>query len=155
MRRLESGLGLVAAAALFAMMALTLADVLGRKLVGVSLPGSVEITELLMLAVIFVALPLTSLRGEHVIFDLLDSVLPAWLSRAQHRVSNLACVALTAGAAWLVLQRALRASEDGDLTAQLGLPVDVFHYATSGLLLATALVHAALALRAPPETGNA
>ena len=64
-------------------------------------------------------------------------------------------MALTVGAAWLVLQRALRAGEDGDRTAQLGLPVDVFHYATAGLLLATALVHAALALRAPPETGNA
>ena len=75
--RLEAALGLVAAVALFAMMALTFADVIGRKLLGASIPGSLELTELLMLAVIFVALPLTSLHGEHVVFDLLESVLPA------------------------------------------------------------------------------
>ena len=76
MKRLEATLGLVAAIALFAMMALTFADVIGRKLLGASIPGSLELTELLMLAVIFVALPLTSLHGEHVVFDLLES-LPA------------------------------------------------------------------------------
>ena len=58
MKRLEASLGLVAAIALFAMMALTFADVIGRKLLNASIPGSLEVTELLMLAVIFVALPL-------------------------------------------------------------------------------------------------
>jgi len=41
MKRLEAGLGVVAAAALFAMMALTFVDVIGRKLFDASVPGSV------------------------------------------------------------------------------------------------------------------
>jgi TRAP-type transport system small permease protein len=58
--------------ALFAIMALTLVDVSGRKLLSQSVPGSLELTELLMVVVIFAALPLVSLRGEHVVFDSLD-----------------------------------------------------------------------------------
>jgi TRAP-type C4-dicarboxylate transport system permease small subunit len=46
--------------------------VLGRKLAENSIPGSLELTELLMVVVIFAALPLVSERGEHVEFDSLD-----------------------------------------------------------------------------------
>lgn len=148
MRRLEAALGLLAAVALFAMMALTFADVIGRKLLGASIPGSLELTELLMLAVIFVALPLTSLHGEHVVFDLLESVLPARLLTWQHRIANLVCVALLLGAAWLVALRAGRTLAEGDVTAQLGLPLAPFHYAVALILLVSAAMHLVLAVRA-------
>ncbi|MFO1319251.1 MAG: TRAP transporter small permease [Burkholderiales bacterium] len=152
MKLLERLLGVVAGFALFAMMALTFVDVIGRKLAGTSFTGSVELTELFMLAVIFAAMPLTSLHGEHVLFDLLDHFLPASLKAVQHRLSNLICTALLSGGAWLVLQRAARAAEDGDRTAQLGMSVSNFHYATAGLLIVTALVHFVLAVRATPES---
>jgi TRAP-type C4-dicarboxylate transport system permease small subunit len=152
MKRLEATLGLVAAVALFAMMALTFADVIGRKLLGASIPGSLEVTELLMLAVIFVALPLTSLHGEHVVFDLLESLLPARLLTWQHRIANLVCLALLLGGAWLVTLRAGRTLEGGDVTAQLGLPLAPFHYAVALLLLLTAAMHLVLAARATPRS---
>jgi TRAP-type C4-dicarboxylate transport system permease small subunit len=148
MKRLEATLGLAAAIALFAMMALTFADVLGRKLLETSIPGSLELTELLMLAVIFVAVPLTSLHGEHVIFDLLERALPAALRAWQHRIANLVCVALLLGGAWLIWLRSGRTLEEGDVTAQLGIPLAPFHYAVALLLLLTAVMHLVLALRA-------
>jgi TRAP-type C4-dicarboxylate transport system permease small subunit len=79
---LESLCGALAAIALFAIMALTFFDVLGRKLLSNSITGSLELTELLMVVVIFGALPLVSRRGEHVEFDSLDPYLPMWLRRA-------------------------------------------------------------------------
>lgn len=75
--------GTLAAVALFAIMALTLIDVSGRKLLSHSVPGSLELTELLMVVVIFAALPLVSLKGEHVVFDSLDTLLPRWAQRMQ------------------------------------------------------------------------
>jgi len=152
MRKLETTLGIVAALALFAMMALTVADVIGRKLVDASIPGSLELTELLMLAVIFVALPLTSLRGEHVVFDLLETVLPAGLRAWQHRIANLVCVALLLGAAWLVFERAQRTLEQGDVTAQFGIALAPFHYAVALLLALTAFMHLILAARASAKS---
>ena len=48
--------GAIAALALFAIMALTLVDVSGRKVLSTSVPGSLELTELLMVVVIFAGL---------------------------------------------------------------------------------------------------
>jgi TRAP-type C4-dicarboxylate transport system permease small subunit len=145
---LERTLGLIAGTALFGMMLITFADVIGRKFFEASIPGSVEITELLMLAVIFAALPLTSLKGEHVIFDLLDPMLPAGLRGWQHRLANVVCMALLGAAAWLVETRALRTGGQGDITAQLEIAIAPFQHATAVMLLLTALVHLVLVVRA-------
>lgn len=152
---LERTLGLLAGAALFGMMLITFADVIGRKVFDASIPGSVEITELLMLAVIFAALPLTSLRGEHVIFDLLDRLIPTRFRPAMRTVANLACVALLGGAAWLVETRALRTGSQGDITAQLEIAIAPFQHAAAVLLLITAAMHLVLAFRAAPGADDA
>jgi TRAP-type C4-dicarboxylate transport system permease small subunit len=154
MRRLETLLGIGAGAALFLMMLLTFMDVVGRKLAGGSIPGAVELTELLMLLVIFVGLPLTSLRGEHVVFDLLDALLPAGAKRFQHFIAHLVCIVTLLGAAWLVEGRALRAAQEGDRTAQLALPVTVPYQLTALMLLVTAFMHLHLLWRLSGSGAN-
>jgi TRAP-type transport system small permease protein len=150
---LETVLGWGVALALFAMMTLTFCDVIGRKFVGSSIPGVVEVSELLMLAVIFIGLPLCSLKSEHVIFDLLDKILPKFLSLYQHVIAQVASAILLTGATWLVWNRAVRTLEQGDITAQLLIPLGPFYYAAAILLAATAIVHLALALQGPePES---
>ena len=138
-------LGLLAAVALFSMMTLTFLDVVGRKFLGGSIIGSVELTELMMLALIYTALPLASLAGEHVVFDLLDFLLPERVKRWQSLVANLLCAFLLAGAAWFVLERAMRTQSMGDTTAQLQIPISPFQYAAACLLLLSALTHLYLA----------
>ncbi len=155
-RVLERGLGYLASACIFVMMALTFVDVVSRKLLFTSVPGSVEVTELLMLVLIFSALPLTSLRGEHVFFDLLDNLLPRRLRRVQAALSNAFCALLLAGASWLVFQRAQRTAEYGDITAQLQIGIAQFHYLAAAMLLLTAVMHAYLAFvrESPPHPGE-
>jgi TRAP-type C4-dicarboxylate transport system permease small subunit len=142
--------GLLAAAALFGIMGLTLVDVLGRKLFSASLPGSLEMTELLMVAVIFAGLPLVSVHGEHVAFDSLDQLLPAPMRRAQQVLVDLLCLAALAGLAWLMWVKAGQVASYGDTTAQLKLPVGPFVYAMSLLCALTALVHGLLVFRPAP-----
>src|SRR3954467_8707439 len=98
---LEFTCGGLSATALFAIMALTFLDVGGRKLLDNSIPGSLELTELLMVIVIFGALPLVSLRGEHVVFDSLDSHLPPAVLRWQQALINLLIAAALIGLAAL------------------------------------------------------
>ncbi len=50
--------GLLAAVALFAIMVLILVDGLGRKLLSQSVTGPLELIEILMVVVIFAALPM-------------------------------------------------------------------------------------------------
>jgi TRAP-type C4-dicarboxylate transport system permease small subunit len=139
--------GLLAALALFAIMVLTLVDVAGRKLLSQSVPGSLELTEILMVVVIFSALPLVSMHGEHVAFDSLDALMPAWLRRLQQVIVDLLCAAALGLVAWLMWHKALDMTGYGETTAQLKLPVGVFVGLMSVMCGLAALVHAVLALR--------
>lgn len=139
--------GLLAATALFAIMALTLVDVTGRKLASASVPGSLELTELLMVVVIFAGLPLVSMKGEHVVFDSLDPWLPPLLRRVQQAVVDLACAAALGGLAWLMWTKAAQMAEYGDVTAQLQLALPPFVRLMSVLCGVTAFVHLMLVLQ--------
>ena len=144
-RVLETLAGAIAALALFAIMMLTLVDVSGRKAISTSVPGSLELTELLMVVVIFAGLPLVSLRGEHVVFDSLDPWLPRALRRVQGVVIDLVVAALLLGMATLMWTKAGQMASYGDTTAQLKIAQSPFVYLMSGLLGLTALVHLLLA----------
>jgi len=140
-RVLERLCAVLAAVALFAIMWLTLIDVTSRKLLAGSVPGSLEITELLMVVVIFAGLPLVSLRGEHVVFDSLDPLLPQWLRRGQQLVIDAFCALALGGVAWLMAVKGSQMLEYGDKTQQLGLTLGYFVYLMSGLIFVTAAVH--------------
>ena len=144
---LDTVCGLLAAVALFGIMMLTLVDVAGRKLLSTSVPGSLEVTELLMVAVIFASLPLVSLHGEHVLFDSLDHKLPARVRRVQHAVVDLLCAGLLGGLAWLMWVKATQMTSYGDTTAQLKLPLGPFVMAMSLLCALSAAVQLGLVWR--------
>jgi TRAP-type C4-dicarboxylate transport system permease small subunit len=151
MKRLSSLFAAVTAIALFAMMVLTFVDVIGRKIVGNSLPGAVELTEIFMMLMIFFALPLASLAGEHIVFDLLDRVMPpralAWQKVVSHALSGL----IMLGSSWVVAQRAARTMEFGDTTARLEIRLGPFHWMIAVMLVVTALAHLWLAWRSAPS----
>jgi TRAP-type C4-dicarboxylate transport system permease small subunit len=142
--------GLMAALALFSIMWLTLVDVTGRKFFSQSVPGSLEITEILMVVVIFGALPLVSWRSEHVVFDSLDPFIPDWLKGVQSRLVHLVCAAVFGFLARLMLMRADRFAEYGDVTVYLQLQMAPVAWLMAGLLTVTAAVHALFVFVTPP-----
>lgn len=122
-------------------MALTFFDVGGRKLLDQSIPGSLELTELLMVVVIFGALPLVSLRGEHVLFDSLDSYLPASVRRAQVIIVHLLIGAAMLALGYLMFKTGQQFAINGDTTAQLKIDKSPFIYGMGFLCAVTGLVH--------------
>lgn len=143
--------GILSAAALFAIMALTFFDVGGRKLLDNSIPGSLELTELLMVVVIFGALPLVSLRGEHVLFDSLDAHLPPHVLRMQKAFIHLLCAVALLALAVLMWKTGGQFAETGETTAQLRLSKAPFIYGMAVLCGLTGLVHLGLIVQPPPE----
>ncbi len=140
-RLFDRACGALAGTALFCIMALTFFDVGGRKLLATSIPGSLELTELLMVVVIFAALPLVSMRGEHVVFDSLDAYLAPALRKAQQVLVHLLCAMLLLGLAYLMWGTAADFSLSGETTAQLKLTKAPFIYGMSVLCAFTGLVH--------------
>lgn len=140
-RLLNWSSGLMAAMALFAIMWLTLIDVSGRKFLNHSVPGGLEMTEILMVIVIFGALPLVSWRSEHVVFDTLDGVTPDWIRSIQARIVHLICAGAFVMLGYLMTTRADRFSEYGDITVHLQLPLSPVAWLMAALLFITAMVH--------------
>lgn len=149
-KTLELLCGLLSGSALFAIMALTFFDVLGRKFLDNSIPGSLEMTELLMVVVIFGALPLVSLRGEHVLFDSLDAYLPPAVLRIQQAVIHLLIAAALLGLGWLMWRTGGQFAQNGETTAQLKLAKAPFIYGMAVLCAVSGIVHLYLMARPPP-----
>ena len=134
-------LGIAASALLLGMMLLTFVDVVARYLFNRPIRGGFEMTELVLLVLIFAGLPLVSHADEHVTMDFIDRMLPeravAILIRAVHALVAAVFFFLT----WQVLIKAGRIAGYGDTTDVLRIPVGPFVYFMAAMILLTALVH--------------
>ena len=142
-------LGYVAAAVLMGLMLLTCADVAGRYLFNSPIWGGFELTEMMLAALIFAALPLVSLRNDHVTVDLFDPVTPDWLFRLQHIGACIIGAACTAYLAWRLGIRADNLLAAGETTAQLRFPIGWLAWAMTVLMGLTSVAFVILAFRRP------
>lgn len=136
----------VAASALFALMALTFADVVLRSAFSAPIEAATELTRILMAVIVFSALPETTWRGGHIVVDLMDGPFSrARLSALRDFAVDALCGGLLLFPARRVAALAERARDYGDATEYLHIPVfyvswfvAVSAFATAGILLARA-----------------
>ena len=107
-RPAEALLGVVASGILGAMMLLTVVDVLGRYVFSRPVRGAFEITELMLLVLIFAGLPLVSLTDEHAVMDFVDRLLGPRGQRALQALVDLVCAKFMFLLAWLTWAKADR-----------------------------------------------
>jgi TRAP-type C4-dicarboxylate transport system permease small subunit len=138
---------LIAGIALFAIMVLTFFDVTGRKLLDHSIPGSLELTELFMVVVIFGALPLVSRKGEHVVFDSLDGFWPKGFVKFQKALVNLLCSVALLALGWLMLSTGIDFASFGETTAQLKISKAPFIMGMGLMCALAGIVHLILVFR--------
>jgi TRAP-type transport system small permease protein len=143
-RAMEPLLGVIAGVLLFSMMSITFVDVILRYLFNAPLRGSFEVTELMLVVLIFAALPLVSRREEHVVMDFLDRYLPRWIYRALRVLEHVVCAAVMAGLGALLWQKAGKLGAYGDTTSVLRIELAPFVYAIALLIFITALIHLGL-----------
>jgi len=151
---LDRALGAAAAILLFGLMALTTVDVIGRYVFNRPLRGAFEVTELLLLTLIFAGLPLASRAGEHVTLDFIDQLLGRRGSSLLARAVDLVCGALILGLAWRVWVKAGKIAGYGDTTEVLRVPVGPFVYFMAVMVAITGILHLTKVIfPAPPRGG--
>lgn len=102
--RLLRAFGYVAEVAIFVIMLLVVANVIGRYLFNTPVPGSLEFTECLLVVVIFLSVALTQYDGGHIRVNLVTRRLPKWAARVLSVLSMLCgCAFFTwcSYAAWI------------------------------------------------------
>lgn len=133
-RRAYRTLSVLVAVMLLLMMILAIGDVVGRYLFNSPLKGASEVIELMLGTVVFSALPLVTLRQEHVTIDLLTGAF-----RGKAEVSQRALIELLAAACYFVLAynmwfHAEFMRQSNDITHVLRIPIFPVPYAMSMVL---------------------
>ena len=142
--RADTVLGLAAGAILFLMMTLTFVDVVMRYLFTRPVRGGTEITELMLLVLIFAGLPLVSHADEHVTMDFIDKWLPARVTAHLARAVHIICAAVMLFLAWQVWLKAGKigaVGDQGEVTQVLRIPIAGFVYFMAVMVALTGLVH--------------
>jgi TRAP-type transport system small permease protein len=140
-RRAEAVLGVAASAILLGMMALTVVDVIARYVFNRPLRGAFEVTELLLLVLIFAGLPLVSLAEEHAVMDFVDRVLDRRGRRALVRAVEAVSAAFMGLLAWLTWLKADRIWAYRDATDVLRIVYGPFVYFMALTLALAAVIH--------------
>ena len=123
------------------LMSVTFVDVVARYLFNRPIRGAFELTELLLLVLIFAGVPLVSHADEHVTMDFVDRMLPERAARALVRLMHAACAAIMFFLTWQVSIKAGRIAGYGDTTDVLRIPVAPFVYFMVAMIALTGLVH--------------
>lgn len=111
-----------ASVATCAMMMVTVADVVLRSLFNYPIFGTFDLVELGLVALIFLALPETFRREEHVAVDVVDHLAPARLVVLLRLLGMLLASGYLAFMLWHSVPRARDTYIFGDLTLDLGIP---------------------------------
>ena len=140
-RRVEALLGVAASAILFAMMVLTFVDVVARYLFSRPVRGAFEVTELMLVVLIFAGLPLVSYANEHAVMDFIDRLLPPKGQRTLLALVHLVCAAMLFLLAWLVWLKADKIWAYRDATDVLRILYGPFVYFMALMIALTAVIH--------------
>jgi TRAP-type C4-dicarboxylate transport system permease small subunit len=126
--RADALLGIAASAILLLMMLLTVVDVVARYVFNRPVRGAFEVTELMLVVLIFAGLPLVSFSEEHAVMDFIDRVTGPrgrrWLRRAVEAASAAFMFLLT----WLTWLKADRIAAYRDATDVLRILYGPFVY---------------------------
>lgn len=116
-------LTLFSAMSLFAMMWLTVADVIGRDVFNAPILGAFELTEVLMGLVVFAGLPQVTLTEGHVAVTLLDSFFSQRARMIQHVLVNTLCAIALALIAWRLWEASVTMARYDDVTLFMRIPL--------------------------------
>ena len=140
-RRVEALLGVAASAILLGMMLLTVVDVVAHYGFNRPVRGAFEVTELMLLVLIFAGLPLVSFADEHAVMDFVDRVLGPRARGALGRGVQALNAAFMFLLAWLTWLKADRIWAYRDATDVLRIVYGPFVYFMAVTLGLAGLIH--------------
>jgi TRAP-type C4-dicarboxylate transport system permease small subunit len=139
----------VMALILMAMVALTFADVIGRRIFGAPIYGAHDITEHLMALVVFCGLPLVTAAGAHLTIDLFDRLIGQRWMVWWRALTAVLVVAILCLLSWLFIRHGLNAARISEVSQALRLPREPLYLFIAASFALSALAAAAIALTGP------
>jgi TRAP-type C4-dicarboxylate transport system permease small subunit len=140
-RHADSLLGAAASTILMALMLLTVVDVVARYVFNRPLAGAFEVTELMLLVLIFAGLPLVTYADEHAVMDFIDRLLSPRAQDALRRAVQVASAAVMFLLTWLIWLKADRIWAYRDATDVLRILYGPFVYFMAVTIGLAGIIH--------------
>jgi TRAP-type transport system small permease protein len=150
--RLRSGIETLIALVLFSMVALTFADVIGRRVIGRPIYGAHDITEHLMALVVFAGLPLVTAACLHLTVDLFDRLLMKPYMRWWRVITSLIVAVILALLAWVFVQQGANAGQISEVSQALRIPRGPIYFYMSASCALSAVAAVLTAFTGPVPT---
>lgn len=139
MKLVQRVVSFLAAVLMFALMMLTLADVVGRNLFNHPLRGATELTEIALVMLSFLLFPVVAYAGKHIVADVADVFESRVLDLIQHLLTAVLGSGFFGVVAWRLWTMAERAAGYGDTSVSLRIPMAPVFYVISVLAAITAV----------------
>ena len=124
----SAALAYVGAFSLFVIMCLTTADVVGRYLFNRPITGVFELTEYLVLILIFSFIGYTQSQKSHVAVDLLADKIPVKIKALIEIGNHIACLILMILITWMGVEKAFELRAVGEASPNLQIPAYPFAF---------------------------
>lgn len=121
-RSLSTYLSYIGNVALAAMMLLATVDVIGRYFFNAPVLGAYEVTEYLMLILVFSFLALAQSAKVHISVDIVFNRLPARFRHILERLNHLICLLMMILVSWMSIQRIWELKRTGEASVLLKIP---------------------------------
>lgn len=130
-RGIETLLDAACALVLMALAVITTVDVTGRYLFNAPLRGAFESSELLLVVLVFAALPRVTWHRQHLTVSMIDGLLGPRGHRVQRVLVGLVTALALGGLAVFLWLHASQLAEYGDMSNALQLPIAPFAFGAS------------------------
>jgi TRAP-type C4-dicarboxylate transport system permease small subunit len=122
LQNLSTYLAYIGAFTLFAMMCLTIADVAGRYLFNSPILGAFELTEFMVLVLIFSFLAYAQSHKAHINVDLFMMFFPEKLRNLIELFNHIFCLAIMILITWTGFEKAVEVMKAGEASPNLAVP---------------------------------
>jgi TRAP-type C4-dicarboxylate transport system permease small subunit len=105
-----------------AAVGVTVLDIITRRSIGWSVPGLIDITQMLIIGFAFMCIPFSFIRESNVTVDFITDALPGRLLAIAKSLSALCGAVFMLAIAWYSWFRAGQQVENGDVSQTIGIP---------------------------------
>jgi len=152
--RINQVIGVCGVVVIVALTLMTVLDVIMRRFFSMPFAFSFEVTQLMLIVIVFCSIPYSTSKMRHVSIEVLVNTFPKKLNRRIAIAGDFFCVAVLALICWQAFEKGFRTYNIGTMTGELETPLYPFYFFVSfGAALAclSLLVKTILTLKEPAK----
>ena len=152
--RINQVIGACGVVVIIALTLMTVADIIMRRFFSMPFSFSFEVTQLMLVLIVFCSIPYSTSRFRHVSIEVLVETFPKKLHRRIDMVGDFISAAVLAAICWQSIEKGFRSYNIGTMTGELEIPLYPFYFFVSfGAAVAciSLLVKTVLTLKEQPQ----